>query len=279
MAATQAGLIGLGLVPVVGAFAGAIDPAQVAHGTERLRAALSARFRNHDDVQLVLEPLKVLTPVLVSELDRVAADAPWITLFFDTYERTAPFLDAWLLDLVTTDRYGALPPNVILTLAGQHGPDPARWGDYAGFVTELALEPFTDSEARQLLAARQVLDESVVREVLRLSGGLPVLVSTLAKDAGGAPGTVDDPAATAVERFLKWERDPARRATALACALPRWLDEDTLTEDHDWEDLANLVVFLSLLSRGPGADPALFGPRIARATEARDAFQARYAPE
>lgn len=226
MAVTQAGLIGLGMVPVVGAFAGAIDPNQVANGTDRLRAALSARFRNHDDVQLVLEPLKILTPVFVSELDRVAADVPWIALFFDTYERTAPFLDAWLLDLVTTDRYGALPANVILTLAGQHGPDPARWGDYAGFVTELALEPFTESEARQLLAAKQVVDEDVVREVLRLSGGLPVLVSTLAKDAGGGAGAVGDPSATAVERFLKWERDPARRAVALACALPRWLDED-----------------------------------------------------
>ncbi|MFJ9590526.1 tetratricopeptide repeat protein [Streptomyces acidicola] len=226
MAVAQAGLVGLGMVPGVGAFAGAVDPAQVAHGTDRLRAALSARFRNHDDVQLVLEPLKVLTPVFVAELDRVAADIPWITLFFDTYERTAPFLDPWLLDLITTDRYGALPANVIVTLAGQQGPDPTRWADYAGFVTELALQPFTESEARQLLAAKGMVDEDVVQEVLRLSGCLPVLVSTLAEHPGADVGTVDDPAATAVERFLKWERDPARRAAALACALPRQLDED-----------------------------------------------------
>ncbi|MDX3639666.1 tetratricopeptide repeat protein [Streptomyces sp. MB09-02B] len=244
LAATQAGLIGLGMVPVVGAFAGAVDPAQVAHRTDRLRAALSARFRNHDDVQLVLEPLKALTPVFVSELDRVAADVPWIALFFDTYERTSPFLDTWLLDLVTTDRHGALPANVILTLAGQHGPAPARWGDYAGFVTELALRPFTESESRQLLAARQVVDETVVREVLRLSGGLPVLVSTLARHPDGGPGTVDDPSATAVERFLKWERDPARRATALACALPRWLDEDLLGALVDGEETQELYEWL-----------------------------------
>ncbi|MFI9172013.1 tetratricopeptide repeat protein [Streptomyces lincolnensis] len=222
MAVSQAGLIGLGMVPVVGAFAGAIDPSQVAHGTDRLKAALSARFRNHDDVQLVLEPLKALTPVFIAELDRVAADAPWIALFFDTYERTAPFLDPWLLDLITTDRYGALPANVVITLAGQHGPDPARWADYARFVTEFALEPFTESEARQLLAAKRVVGEDVVREVLRLSGGLPVLVSTLAEN----PGEVDDPTATAVERFLKWERDRVRREAALICALPRRLDED-----------------------------------------------------
>ncbi|MEU6354818.1 tetratricopeptide repeat protein [Streptomyces sp. NPDC047072] len=222
MAVAQAGLIGLGMVPGVGAFAGAIDPTQVAHGTDRLRSALSARFRNDDDVQLVLEPLKALTPVFVTELDRAAAEVPWITLFFDTYERTAPFLDAWLLDLLTTDHHGALPPNVIVTLAGQHGPDPTRWADYAGFVTEIPLEPFTESEVRQLLAAKGVSGEEVVREVLRLSGGLPVLVTTLAAN----PGAVDDPAATAVERFLRWEQDPARRAVALACSFPRRLDED-----------------------------------------------------
>ncbi|WP_063757743.1 ATP-binding protein [Streptomyces fulvoviolaceus] len=231
MAVSQAGLIGLGMVPVVGAFAGAIDPAQVAHGTDRLRAALSARFRNHDDGQLVLEPLKVLTPVFVAELDRVAADVPWVVLFFDTYERTAPFLDPWLLDLITTDRYGALPANVVVTLAGQHGPDPARWADYAGFVAEFPLEPFTESEVRQLLAAKRVVDEDVVREVLRLSGGLPVLVSTLAENSGA----IDDPTATAVERFLKSERDPVRREVAIACALPRWLDKDGFRAAVDGE--------------------------------------------
>lgn len=251
MAASQAGLIGLGMVPVVGAFAGAIDPAQVAHSTDRLRAALSARFRNHDDVRLVLEPLKVLTPVFVEELARVAADAPWLALFFDTYERTSPFLDPWLLDLITTDRYGALPANVVITLAGQHGPDPTRWADYAAFVAEFALEPFTDSEARQLLAAKGLVDETVVREVLRLSGGLPVLVSTLAEN----PGTVDDPTATAVERFLKWERDPARRDVALRCALPRTLDEDVFraaVADGETEGLYEWLRGLPFVSERAG---------------------------
>ncbi|MEV3990445.1 tetratricopeptide repeat protein [Streptomyces sp. NPDC049837] len=223
MAIAQAGLIGAGMLPVVGAFAGAVDPARVAQGTDRLRAVLSARFRNQDDVQLVLDPLQALTPVLVAELDRVAAEVPWVALFFDTYERTAPFLDTWLRDLITTeDRYGALPPNVVLTLAGQTRLDPACWSDYAEFVGDIPLEPFTEPESRQLLAAKGVVDETVVQDVLRLAGGLPVLVSTLAEK----PGEVDAPSADAVDRFLKWETDPVRRAAALACALPRRLNED-----------------------------------------------------
>ncbi|CCK29409.1 hypothetical protein BN159_5030 [Streptomyces davaonensis JCM 4913] len=185
-----------------------------------------ARFRTGDDVQLALEPLKVLTPVLVSELNRIAERRSWIALFFDTYERTGPFLDAWLLDLTMTGRYGTLPANTVVTLAGREGPDPARWGDYAGFVTEFPLEPFTEPEARELLSAKGLVEEGAVREVLRLSHRLPLLVSILAEQPGGAVGEADDPTATAVERFLKWERDPGRREAALACAFPRRLDGD-----------------------------------------------------
>ncbi|MFG2147857.1 tetratricopeptide repeat protein [Streptomyces sp. NPDC048696] len=220
--AARAGLVGLGMVPGAGALAGGLDPDQLALGADRLRAALSARFGKQEDVQLVLDPLQVLTPVLVTELSRIAEDVPWITLFFDTYERTGPFLDTWLRDLITTERYGALPAQVVVVLAGQRRLDPVCWADSADLVAELPLDLFTEAEARQLLATKGVLDEEVVRDVLRLSGRLPVLVSTLAEN----PGDARAPGATAVDRFLKWEADPVRRAAALACALPRRIDED-----------------------------------------------------
>ncbi|NUL32789.1 tetratricopeptide repeat protein, partial [Streptomyces lunaelactis] len=236
--AAQAGLVALGMVPGVGPLVGGVDPAQLAQSAERLKAALSTRFGKQEDVQLVLDPLKALTPVLVAELNRVAADVPWITLFFDTYERTGPFLDTWLRDLITTDQYGLLPDQVVFTLAGQQPLDLNCWADWIDFVTDLPLAPFTESEARQLLAAKGVVEEDVVRDVLRLSGRLPVLVSTLAASLAGSAGSagnpgnpenrggVDDPSATAVERFLKWEADPVRRSAALVGALPRRLNED-----------------------------------------------------
>ncbi|MFC9845752.1 tetratricopeptide repeat protein [Streptomyces sp. NPDC060223] len=227
MAAARAGLVGLGLVPGVGAFAGALDPAQLAQGAERLRAGLSARFRTHEDVQLVLSPERVLTPVLLKELAETADQVPWLVLVFDTYERTGPFLDAWLHDVMTTDRYGgALPANLVVVTAGQHPLDPARWGGLTDFVTEVPLGPFTETEVRGLLADKGVMAEPVVEEVLRLTGGLPVLVSTLAEQRPAEPDDIGDPSATAVERFLKWEQDPARRMAALVCALPRRLDAD-----------------------------------------------------
>ncbi|MEU5274098.1 tetratricopeptide repeat protein [Streptomyces hygroscopicus] len=246
MAAARAGLTGLGLVPGVGALAGAVDPVPLAEGADRLRAALSSRFRDHKDVQLVLDPVRTLTPLLVGELSKTAAAVPWLVLFFDTYERLAPLLDPWLHTLLTSERLGTLPANTVLVLAGQTRLDPGRWGDLADVVAELPLEPFTDAEARQLLTAKGITDEPVVREVLRLSGRLPVLVSTLAANPGAA-GDLDDPSATAVERFLRWERDPVRRSAALAGALPRRLNEDVFRAAVEEEAGAGLYGWLRSL--------------------------------
>lgn len=245
MVAARAGLTGLGLVPGVGALAGAVDPVPLAERTDRLRAALSSRFRDHKDVQLVLDPVETLTPLLVRELSEAAAAVPWLVLFFDTYERLGPLLDPWLRTLLTSERLGTLPANTVLVLAGQTRPDPGCWGDLADVVAELPLEPFTDAEARQLLSAKGITDEPVVREVLRLSGRLPVLVSTLAENPGTS-GDLDDPSATAVDRFLKWERDPVRRSAALAGALPRRLNEDIFRAAVD-EDGAELFGWLRSL--------------------------------
>jgi tetratricopeptide (TPR) repeat protein len=226
LAVARAGLVGLGMVPGVGPFAGALDAAQLAQNADRLRAGLSARLRNQEDVRLVLSPERVLTPALLGELAASASAAPWIVLLFDTYERTGAFLDGWLHEIMTTDRYGTLPANVVLVTAGQLPLAPARWAGFADFVADVPLGPFTETEARGLLADKGVRDEPVVAEVLRLTGGLPVLVSTLAETRPADPQDVGDPSGTAVERFLKWEQDPVHRATALACALPRTLDAD-----------------------------------------------------
>ncbi|MFF7950645.1 tetratricopeptide repeat protein [Streptomyces griseorubiginosus] len=236
LAVARAGLVGLGMVPGVGAFAGVLDAGQLAQGADRLRAGLSARLRTQEDVQLVLHPERVLTPVLLRELTDAAASAPWIVLLFDTYERTGPFLDGWLHETMTGDRHGTLPATVVVVTAGQRPFDTARWGAFADFMTDVPLGPFTEAEARGLLAAKGVVAEPVVEEVLRLTGGLPVLVSTLAEQRPTDPDDIGDPSATAVERFLRWEQDPVRRSAALACALPRQLDLDVFRAAVDCDD-------------------------------------------
>ncbi|CAM5421180.1 ATP-binding protein [Streptomyces griseorubiginosus] len=246
MIASQLGLVGLGMLPGVGAFTGAVDPNQVAAGADRIRAMLSTRFRNHDDLQLVIAPLKVLTPAFLQDLAEVAQRRTWVSLFFDTYERTSPLLDVWLRDILTSERYGDLPANVLVVLAGQTRLDPRTWGDCLDLVAELPLEVFTEAEAQKFLLTKGITNERTVEVILRLSGRLPVLLSTLAEARPVNADDVGDPSGTAVERFLKWEADPARRAVALACAFPQELDED-IYRISVREDAADLFDWLRSL--------------------------------
>ncbi|MEU8709351.1 tetratricopeptide repeat protein [Streptomyces sp. NPDC048565] len=224
--AAQVGLVGLGMVPGVGAFVGAVDPQQVALGADRLRTALNTRLRSHDDVQLVMNPVAVLAPVFLDDLAEVAERCERVVLFFDVYERTGPVLDGWLHDIVFGEEYGGLPVNVQIVLSGQLRLDTRVWGDRLGQVTDVCLEVFTEEEARTLLATHGVTDEPSVELVLRLSGRLPLLVDMLARSGASAEDSFGDPSETAVERFLKWEPDTRRREAALACALPLQIDED-----------------------------------------------------
>ncbi|MEU0783335.1 tetratricopeptide repeat protein [Streptomyces sp. NPDC006173] len=225
-ALARAGLVGIGMVPGVGPFARAVDPGQLAGAADRMRAGLSAHFRSRDDVRLVMSPEEVLTPVLLEELARAAGRFPRQVLFFDTYERTGPFLDAWLHATMALERHGAMPGNVVVVTAGRNPLDLDRWGGCSDSVAEMPLLPFTEQEAREVLAGRGVVAEPVVEEILRLTGRLPVLVSTLAETRPADPDDVGDPSANAVDSFLKWEHDPVHRAVALTCAFPRRLDAD-----------------------------------------------------
>ncbi len=250
----RAGLIGLGMVPGVGALAGAAEPDRVAQAADRARAKLSARLRSHDDVDLVMSPLDALTPAFLKDVGEVAASVPWMVWFFDTYERTGPLLDLWLRDVMFEGRYGSLPANAVVTLAGQGTLAPRCWADYADLVADLPLVPFTETEARQLLTAKGVVDEQVVEVVLRLTGGLPVLVSMLAETRPTTPEAVGDPSGTAVERFLKWVSDETHRSAALAAALPRRLDEDVFAAavEEEAADLYGWLRSLPFVADGSG---------------------------
>jgi len=121
----RAGLVGLGMLPVVGALAGAVDAAPVAQAADRMRAAVGARMRSHEDVQLVLDPVGRLTPVFLEDLAGAAAGQPWIVLIFDVYERSGPTLDDWLCAVAAAESTVELPLNVQIVVSGQ-GPL-TRW--------------------------------------------------------------------------------------------------------------------------------------------------------
>jgi tetratricopeptide (TPR) repeat protein len=237
--AVRVGLHAAQAVPGVGGLAGSVDPAAAADQAEQLRRFLGKKFRRREDVRMLLSPLDALTPAFVRDL----ADAGRrrsLALFFDTYEQTGPLLDGWLRS-VLDGAYGDLPQDLIVTIAGRHPLDLGDWAPYAAVLADVPLTPFTEAESRQLLAEKGVTNERVVQVILEVSGRLPLLVATLAENQPTDPAAVGDPSGDAVERFLKWEPDPARRALAVTAALPRVVNEDVLCvlsgqgqqQDHD----------------------------------------------
>ena len=186
------------------------------------------KFRNQDEVQLVTEPLEVLTPLFLEEMNRIA-DKQRVVLLLDTYEVTGKFLDDWLravLDL----RYGEdLTANFRLCIAGRDPLDRNAWAQLEPCIARSDVEPFTEAEARWFLASKGIQSAAVIGQIWKLSaGGLPLLVAMMAENAPTSVDAVVDPCELAVERFLKWETDGAKRQLAQDGALPRVLNEDVV---------------------------------------------------
>lgn len=221
--------VGLGLaksLPGGDLAAEVIDPAAAAKQLEQLQGYLAAKFKRQADIRLLLDPAEELTKPFVEDLWRIP-ESRQITLFFDTFERTSPLLETWLLALLG-GRYGELPQNLVLTLAGQFPLDEGKWNRHAPLVHEIELRPFTEKEARHLLGEHGITDEQVIEVVLRLTDGLPVLVAMLARGNPAEAVSVGDPSGDAVDRFLRWVPEKRMRDIAAIAALPRALDEDVV---------------------------------------------------
>lgn len=173
------------------------------------------------------EAVNVLSELFIAGLRAVAEERP-VGLFFDSYDRTAVFLDDWLRG-VLEGRFGELPASTILCIAGRERLDDDRWRDFEPVIARVPLEPFSDEEARLFLARKGITDEHLVGRVLQLTGRLPMLVATavlngadhLDRLTGGTGGS-------SIAWLLDAQADSARRELLLDAALPRRLDSDLL---------------------------------------------------
>lgn len=215
-----------------------VDEDAISKNASNLVTYLARKLTNKDEIHLMQKPTEVLTPLFLEGLSKIA-EKHLIALFFDTYERTGENLDGWLQDLLE-GRYGDVPLNIVLVIAGRDELDKNFWVMYERLLVTMSLESFTEKEAREFLARKGITNERVIEVILRLSGRLPLLVATLAAESPNDSDQVGDPSGTAVERFLKWEKDPKRRQLALDAALPRHLNQDVLTKlvgGHDSDTL------------------------------------------
>ena len=64
------------------------------------------------------ERVQELAPLFIEDLTNIAEKNPF-ALFFNTYERTANYLDGWLRDVLCS-KYGELDLAVIIVIAGRY---------------------------------------------------------------------------------------------------------------------------------------------------------------
>ncbi|MGH9753614.1 MAG: tetratricopeptide repeat protein [Blastocatellia bacterium] len=187
---------------------------------------LVTRWGNKDEVMLLRETDKVLTPLFLKLLAEATGERR-VVLLFDVFERTSQSLAPWLLSLFNFD-HGEFDAGLSFVIAGRD-PLEQHWTEMAVAICHIALEPFTPDETRHYLANKEITDDRLVAQIHEGAGGLPVLVELLAstKPQPGAP--LADVSKEAVERFLLWVEQEDRRQAALLAAVPRQFNRDALS--------------------------------------------------
>jgi AAA ATPase domain len=165
--AVKAGSVAAHGVPVAGAVVDAVDGERLAQQVERV----AGRSRRARQARVTAAPVEVLTTALVTDVGKIRS-GPTLALFFDTFEQTSAVLDPWLRALLD-GRYGPMPADLVVTVAGRASLDQAVWSPLLGVIADVPLGPFTEIEARQLLAGRGITDEGTVRQILENTGRLP----------------------------------------------------------------------------------------------------------
>lgn len=224
---TKASLVLAKSIPGSGAVLGLVEEDAVGDKAGEWMAYIVRKFTNKDEVRLLREPVEVLSPLFLEDINRIA-EKQTVVLLLDTYEQTGSFLDDWLRSLLS-DRHGELTPDFLIGIAGRDSLSRNIWSDMEDWIVRSELEPFTEDEARQYLIDREITNEAVIQEIWQLSsGGLPLLIGMMAQAVPTSAKVVLDPCEVAVERFLKWELDGTKRQLALNAALPRMLNRDVL---------------------------------------------------
>lgn len=204
-----------------------VNTAKAAEGLDKAFSYVKGRFTEHQDLRLVLDPTAELTRILTKELGK-GLDGRMFALFVDTFEVAAPPVAAWLARLLLTEDYGELPIDFLLTVAGQNRPDPNIWSELGDLRVDIELEAFSRSETVGLLEQRRVTDPKIAEQIWKDTLGLPVLVDTLAQTSPESAEDLPDHSGEAMERFLKWFKEPEQRLVAQLGALPLELDQDVL---------------------------------------------------
>lgn len=222
---TRIGLRSLKRVPIAGEAADVLLSPDaedaIAEQTSAFANYVAQKFSNKDERVLLLETDAELTRHFLTDLNKHAEDGRCV-LYFDTFEKTAPTIENWLVDMLG-GKFGAFSGNVLFIIAGRFSLG-QPWTKFKKAIQQVELHEFTEAEARDYLIRNNITDEKQIASLIQLSNRLPVLLALLASAPSDVPADVSG---DAVERFLQGT-SPEQREAALAGSVPRFFNEDIL---------------------------------------------------
>lgn len=203
--------------------------------TNSLRDTVSNRFALERYLRGVE---KALTQALCEGLDTAAerADHP-LTLLLDTYEEMEG-LDDW----VCSTFIPALPEGMRVVVLGRNALPRVNfdWGEYGEALHAMELPELSEADAKAYLVHHGLREATALSEVVRFTGGYPlllVLVVHLAREAGGwaeigaleAAADRDRIATQLLERILREERAHEVRDFLERGVVARWFTPEIIS--------------------------------------------------
>lgn len=186
---------------------------------------LFKKFKDKNKRELMTEPNTILATAFLKDIREQDED---ICLIFDTYETAFFSLDGWLRDIYD-EKFGELPDNLFLVISGRDELS-EKWQKLATITHKILLEQFTATEAIDFLKSKGITKDAIIKTLVEISDRFPVLLNLLADNPPTSPDEINDVSGNAIERFLKWIKNPEERAIILAAALPRAINQDMVAE-------------------------------------------------
>lgn len=202
-----------------------------------------------DQITLALEGTRLLTESFVVGLRSATAEGS-VVIAFDEWERLSPWLERWLLGLLTGNAM-RLPASITWILAGREPPSDA-WAPLRPATATVALGPLPPTQAARLVTPFVGLSTDPDRQM----GGAVSARDPRSPDSPSPPLWLEPllgilPDEDGAARLLSDLPDPRERAVLLAAAIPRSLDQLTLEPVLNGHGRAETEEWLTRLSHAP----------------------------
>lgn len=206
-------------IPVAGTAFELLDEEKVGEQIGEVAAFIVANTSKKEDAELLLDPIGVITPRLISALAKIL-EKHNVVIFMDTFEETAAYLQPWLTAILLGE-FGFFPRNLQFVIAGRDELDPNTWSGFDSLLFRMEMKPLSDEESTAYLATKGISDPKLLKRLVEFARGTPLFLAILAVGSPEMAKAND----SLVDRILRSAPKELREA-AIAGATPQVLNRD-----------------------------------------------------